>query len=119
MLPTRAMMPGIDEPPLQPSVRAESGNPISKVKPSFEAGSAGGDGSAGADIPCAGGDFVSELIGILTTVGACQARRCRVPVVPDLVGRIIRLRTFRASRGFYEIAAQLARQHGSRHRIAI
>jgi len=87
-------------------VRAESGNAISKEKPSLLEGAAGCCGGAGG-AAASRADCVSAPIVHVVTVGDVQARR--VPRVVLLVARIVRLRKIHARQEFKGVHADLAR----------
>jgi len=106
--------------PIYCSVRTDSGNAISKEKPSFAAGAAGGSGRAVRDfsdpdvgalavLPSRPGDFVSMAIGNIDTVGGSQARRARRMVVDNLTDRIIRLQNHPCPKAFYGFGSNMTR----------
>jgi hypothetical protein len=101
------------------SMRAERGNAISKEKPSFVAGVAGGCGSVNFPMACppVRADFVLSRMATVVTVGDFQARRVASTVPRD---NFARMPASASTQAFYGIGFGMARPAfgcaGSRNR---
>jgi hypothetical protein len=100
-------------------VRADSGNAISKEKPSFVDGAAGGCGATGfcsSDesreaaglLPLRRSDRVAVAIDSFVTVGGSQGR-FPATVVGDLTDRIVGLQNHRCPQAFYGVGSDKTR----------
>jgi hypothetical protein len=100
-------------------VRADKGNAISKEKPSFVDGAAGGSGATGlrssdksrevVALSLRRSDFVAVAIDSFVTVGGTQGRRSPATVVGDLTDRIVGLQNHRCPQAFYGVGSDKTR----------